>query len=103
MQKSLLFAAAGAVALSMSSGTSLAQNRSALLEEVLVTATKKAEAEKLQDVPIAATAFGEGQLEALFVRDLQSLSYSMPNVSMDDVGTSKGVANFSFRGLGVNS
>lgn len=103
MQKPLLFAAAGAVALSMSSGASLAQNRSALLEEVLVTATKKAEAEKLQDVPIAATAFGEGQLEALFVRDLQGLSYSMPNVSMDDVGTAKGVANFSFRGLGVNS
>lgn len=103
MQKSLLFAAAGAVALSMSSGASLAQNRSALLEEVLVTATKKAEAEKLQDVPIAATAFGEGQLEALFVRDLQSLSYSMPNVSMEDVGTAKGFANFSFRGLGINS
>ncbi|MBD2859039.1 TonB-dependent receptor [Spongiibacter sp. KMU-158] len=79
------------------------KNKSALLEEVLVTGTKKAEAEKLQDVPIAATAFGEDQLEVLFVRDLQSLSYTMPNVSMDDVGTAKGVANFSFRGLGINS
>ena len=81
----------------------VAQNKSVLLEEVLVTGTKKAEAEKLQDVPIAATAFGEDQLEALFVRDLQSLSYTMPNVSMDDIGTAKGVANFSFRGLGINS
>ena len=88
---------------SMLSLPAIAQNKSVLLEEVLVTGTKKAEAEKLQDVPIAATAFGEDQLEALFVRDLQSLSYTMPNVSMDDVGTAKGVANFSFRGLGVNS
>ena len=58
---------------SMLSLPAIAQNKSVLLEEVLVTGTKKAEAEKLQDVPIAATAFGEDQLEALFVRDLQKL------------------------------
>jgi hypothetical protein len=39
------------------------KNKSALLEEVLVTATKKAKAEELQDVPIAATAYGEAQIE----------------------------------------
>lgn len=85
------------------SSAAIAQNQSVLLEEVLVTATKKAKAEELQDVAISATAYSEAQLEVLQMRDLQSLSYSMPNVAMEDVGTTKGVANFSFRGLGVNS
>ncbi|MBO6754124.1 MAG: hypothetical protein JJ903_13710 [Spongiibacter sp.] len=37
---------------SMLSLPAIAQNKSVLLEEVLVTGTKKAEAEKLQDVPM---------------------------------------------------
>jgi iron complex outermembrane receptor protein len=76
---------------------------SIMLEEVVVTATKKASAEQLQDIPIAATAYSEDQLLILNVRDLKGLSHTMPNVSMDESGTTKGVANFSFRGLGVNS
>ncbi len=75
----------------------------ALRDEILVTATKKADAENVQDVPLAVTAYGAEQLDALKVRDLSSLSYSMPNVSLDDVGTARGVANFSIRGLGINS
>jgi len=31
------------------------------------------------------------------------LSFSAPNVSLDEIGTSRGTANFSIRGLGVNS
>lgn len=75
----------------------------ALRDEILVTATKQANAENVQDVPLAVTAYGAEQLDALKVRDLQSLSYSMPNVSLDDIGTARGVANFSIRGLGINS
>ena len=74
-----------------------------LLETIVVTATKKANAENVQEVPIAITAYGEAQLDALKVRDLQSLTYSVPNVSFDDAGTTRGVANFSIRGLGINS
>lgn len=74
-----------------------------LRDEILVTGTKKADAENVQDVPLAVTAYGDKQLDALKVRDLQSLTTSMPNVSFDDVGTSRGVANFSIRGLGINS
>ncbi len=76
---------------------------SALMEEVVVTATKKASAENVQDIPVAITAYSGDQLDAMKVRDLQSLTYSAPNVALDDVGTTKGVANFSIRGLGVNS
>ena len=73
----------------------------ALLEEVVVTARKREES--AQDVPLMVTAYGASQLEALKIRDLSNLSVAMPNVAMDDIGTFKSVANFSIRGLGINS
>lgn len=75
----------------------------ALTEEIVVTATKKADVENVQDVPLAVTAFNEDTIEILKVRDLGSLSFSAPNVSLDQIGTTRGVANFSVRGLGINS
>lgn len=81
-----------------------AQSASAsLLEEVVVTATKKKNLENVQDVPAAISAFSGDQLDALKVRDISSLSFSTPNVGLDDIGTAKGTANFTVRGLGVNS
>ncbi|MGJ8560570.1 MAG: TonB-dependent receptor [Litorimonas sp.] len=74
-----------------------------ITDEVVVTATKKTNAENVQDVPIAVTAFNGDTLEALKVRSLESLSFSAPNVSLDDIGTNRGTANFSIRGLGINS
>ncbi len=74
-----------------------------VLGTVTVTATKKANVENVQDVPVAITAFNADTLDALNVTTLESLSYSAPNVSLDDVGTAKGTANFAIRGLGVNS
>lgn len=75
----------------------------ALNEQIVVTATKKAQVEDVQDVPLAVTAFNDETIEILKVRDLGSLSYAAPNVSLDQVGTTRGVANFSVRGLGINS
>lgn len=74
-----------------------------VLGTVTVTATKKANVEDVQDVPVAVTAFNSQTLEALHVNDLGALSYTTPNVNLTDVGTSRGVANFSIRGLGINS
>ncbi|MGQ2976244.1 MAG: TonB-dependent receptor [Sphingopyxis sp.] len=76
---------------------------SALADEIIVTATKKGYGENVQDVPIAVTAYGEAQLDAKFVQNLQSLSYDVPNVQLEDVGSTPGYANFSIRGLGINS
>ncbi len=76
---------------------------SALTDEIVVTATKKADVENVQDVALAVTAFNEKTIDVLKVRDLGSLSFSAPNVSLDQVGTTRGVANFSVRGLGINS
>ena len=72
-----------------------------LLEEIVVTARKREES--ILDVPIAVTALNSDQLDILKVRDIESLSVGLPNVAFDDVGTSRGVANFSIRGLGINS
>ncbi|MDZ4729043.1 MAG: TonB-dependent receptor [Xanthomonadales bacterium] len=74
---------------------------SALLEEVVVTARKREE--MAQQVPISISAFNADQLDALKVRKIDDLTVGMPNVSLDDVGTIKSVANFSIRGLGINS
>lgn len=74
-----------------------------LIEEIQVTGRKKSNAEAIQDVPIAISAFSGEQLDSKFVYDLEGLSFSMPNVSLDDIGTTNGVANFSVRGLGINS
>jgi iron complex outermembrane receptor protein len=52
---------------------------------------------------MAITAFNAQTLQTLQVRDLQTLTFSAPNVSLDQIGTSRGTANFSIRGLGVNS
>ncbi|MBY9066199.1 TonB-dependent receptor [Hyphomonas sp. WL0036] len=84
-----------------------APTRESALERVLgtvtVTATKKADVEDVQTVPVAMTAYNADTLDALNVTTLESLSYSSPNVSLDDVGTARGTANFAIRGLGVNS
>jgi iron complex outermembrane receptor protein len=70
---------------------------------IIVTGTKTQNAEDVQDVPLAVTAFNADSLEALKVREISSLTYSVPNVSLDQIGTSRGTANFSIRGLGINS
>lgn len=79
------------------------EDANALFEEILVTATKKSALQSAQDVPVAVTAYGERQLDALGFNSIESLSFKMPNVALDDIGTSRGVANFTIRGIGVNS
>jgi iron complex outermembrane recepter protein len=73
------------------------------LSDIIVTGTKTRNPENVQDVPLAVTAFGEATLEAFKIRDIQGLSFQMPNVSLDQIGTSRGIANFTIRGIGVNS
>ena len=73
------------------------------INEILVTGTKTKDAENVQDVALAVTAFNADTLEAFKIRDIQGLSFQTPNVSLDQIGTSRGQANFSVRGLGINS
>jgi iron complex outermembrane receptor protein len=74
-----------------------------LLEEIIVTATKRAGGIAAQQAPVAITAFSGEQLDAMHIRDLYALGFSAPSVQMEDIGTTRGSANFSIRGLGINS
>ncbi len=97
--------AVGIASVGLTAPTAMAQNSeratSALLEEVVVTARKREEGS--QEVPLSISAFGSDQMDALKLRDLGNLAVGLPNVAMDDVGTTRGYANFSIRGLGINS
>jgi iron complex outermembrane receptor protein len=86
-------------------GTASAQEGSAgaFLDEIVTTARKRSTAEAVQDVPVAVSAFGAQQIEAMFVKKVEDLSYLMPNVQLESVGTFPGVQNFSIRGQGINS
>jgi len=70
---------------------------------IVVTGTKTQNVENVQDVPLAVSAFNVDTLEAYKIRDIQGLQFQAPNVSLDQIGTSRGTANFSIRGLGINS
>ncbi len=103
-QRTLIAAALGVVVASTANAQDAAPKKrssASLLEEVVVTARKRAE--DSQDVPVAISAFNADQIDALKVRNLTNLAVGMPSVVLDEIGTSRGYANFSIRGLGVNS
>ena len=97
--------AAGVLMTLIGGGVAQAQDAfgvsSVLLEKITVTARKREE--PIQNVPLSVTHFSSEQIDALKVTDLESLAVHMPNVALDDIGTAKGIANFSIRGIGINS
>ena len=78
-----------------------AQSADALTEDLVVFARKRAESSF--DVPASVTALDRNTLELLNVNNLGDLTVGIPNVSFDDIGTFKGIANFQIRGLGINA
>ncbi|MFD2500989.1 TonB-dependent receptor [Rhizorhabdus histidinilytica] len=95
-----------AVAACLQSGAAFAQEANADndgTDDIIVTATKRADGQTLQKTALAISALGAAQIESKQIRDLAGIGNSIPNVSFDSGGTFKGTANFSIRGLGVNS
>ena len=76
---------------------------SVIMEEILVYGTKSTAATAAQDIPSQVAAFGADQLEAKQVFTIEDLSFSVPNVYMDSIGTQKSNASFSIRGLGIDN
>ena len=72
-----------------------------MIEEVVTTATKKSDVQVAQDVPVAMNVIDGESLAERQATDIEDLSYALPNVAFDGIGTGKGIANFSIRGLGV--
>jgi len=97
----LLAVGGGAVVNAQETGEQGATN--VVIEEVLVTARKRAEAERAQDVPLSVSAFNSNQLELLGFNNIQDLSFAVPNVSLEESGTQRGIATFSIRGLSSTS
>jgi iron complex outermembrane receptor protein len=75
----------------------------AILEEIIVTGTKRAGGVEIQQAPVAISAYDENQLDAMNFHSLSQLGFDAPSVQLEDLGTQRGVANFSIRGLGINS
>ncbi len=73
------------------------------LEEVVVYGTKRSVTATAQQVPTQIAAFGKDALDAKQVVTLSDLSFASANISLDDLGTAPGIANFSIRGQGINS
>src|SRR3546814_16483286 len=57
-------------------------------EDIVVTALKRSD--NLQTVPVAISAYGAEQLQALNFRDIGSLGFTMPNGPHDDKGPTQG-------------
>ncbi len=103
LKSALLGASVAAVAATGALAQDSQRATDVVRDQIFVTGTKKAGGEELQSAPVAVTAYGAEALDALFVRDITSLSYSVPNVQLEDIGTIPGTANFSIRGVAVNS
>ncbi len=95
--------ASNAVAQATKTSTRSRGAAAAAIEQIVITGTKKRRGQFEADAPVAVTAFGRQKLDAFQFRDVESLTFAIPNTQLDTVGTTKGVANFSIRGLGTNS
>lgn len=82
-------------------GSDYSSDDGRMIEEVVTTASKKSDAEVAQDIPIAMSVIDGAGLEMRQTTDIEDLAYGLPNVALDGIGTGKGIANFSIRGLGV--
>lgn len=103
--ESVLAILAAAIPCCVASAGVLAQGGSAAkaLEEVVITARKRGVAEKLQDVPVSASAINAAQIEAMFAEDLTDVGKTAPNVVLTPNGNFPSTANFFIRGMGLFS
>jgi iron complex outermembrane receptor protein len=77
-----------------------AQNRGLALEEVIVTAQKRAES--IQEVPISITAFGSEKLEAMGISDIEDIGANVPNLVLNTFNNDANTVRLFIRGIGQN-
>ncbi|WP_179957481.1 TonB-dependent receptor [Exilibacterium tricleocarpae] len=97
LNRSCLSLVIGAVVCSQ---VALAQDGSAVLEEVVVTATKRAT--NLQDTPIAVSAFSQDALDRHQIKDLRGLTDLVPSLMVSNHSDSAALF-VTLRGIGGNS
>ena len=72
------------------------------IEEIIVTSSKKAANELLEETPAAITAFNENRMELALAEDLVQVGRLVPNASLHLSSTFTGFPNFYIRGIGVD-
>ncbi len=72
--------------------------KAAVLEEIIVTAQKRAES--LQDVPISVTALGGEKMQQVGIKKIEDLQQFVPNLQMTETGISTQVY---IRGIGTGN
>jgi len=95
-----LLSVAGALALVPFANAVAAQERSAQLEEIIITAQKRVES--LQDAPISIKAFTSEQLEVLGIEGLGDITGKVPNLSLSPFPTDNTTLRVFIRGIGIN-
>ncbi|MGE3598724.1 MAG: TonB-dependent receptor [Dehalococcoidia bacterium] len=92
---------AGTPALAQGDGTAAAGRGAAVteLQDIVVTAQKQEE--RLQSVPIAISAIGGSDIDALHATTLQGLQGSVPNVQINNFTNTPNNAVIFIRGVGV--
>lgn len=80
-------------------GSGLAQDAGFRIEEVVVTATKTGET-RIQDTPIAISAFGGDDLNRMAVADIRGLAEMTPNLAVSE---NTGFSQVFIRGIGSNN
>ncbi len=91
---------ATAVALAMGPGISLAQERGLVLEEIIVTATKREQS--LQDVSVAVTALSDADIRGAHINSSEDLTFMVPSLNLQK-GSNPRQSSFNIRGIGTQS
>ncbi|GAA4104908.1 TonB-dependent receptor [Zhongshania borealis] len=92
-------AAISGISLSAIGSPALAQEKFAL-EEVIVTAQKKAES--LQDTPISLTAFGSERLEIEGISNLGDIGSKVPSLTIEPFPINNATLRIFIRGIGIS-
>jgi outer membrane receptor protein involved in Fe transport len=98
-----VFVAAGAFAFAAAASAQeappAADAASAGIEEIIVTATKRAA--NIQDIPIAVTAISDVQIERGGLKDIRDLPSLSPSFNMNSSNTESGGTTLRMRGVGT--
>lgn len=73
----------------------------AQIDEIIVTATKRAES--LQDVPLSVTAFSQEDLDIKGASNLQAIQESTPNLNFTLQSAGQNTARVTLRGIGTET
>jgi len=95
LKKNRLAAAIAVSTVALLSSQQSLSEENFLLEEIVVTATKRAES--VQDIPLAVTAVDAGLLEQRGISDIESLATSVPGLHFSQSGAD---TQITIRGIG---